>query len=266
MNILEEIIAFKKKEVDERKKHTTISALMAAELYARTHIGFKEALEKNGASGIIAEFKRQSPSKGVINNTSKIKDVIKAYDNNGASAISVLTDNRFFGGSTNDLITARSIADVPILRKDFMVDEYQLHEAKAMGADVILLIAAALSLKKVAELAGIAKQMHLQVLLEIHNEEELKYLNDDIDVVGVNNRNLKTFEVSLQTSLDLIEKIPKQFTPVSESGISTVENIITLQQAGFKGFLIGENFMKEPDPAIAFAAFINQLKAKQNAH
>ncbi len=266
MNILDEIIAYKRKEVEERKSHTPVSVLETSVFYNRTPVCFKEALEKAGTSGIIAEFKRQSPSKGVINNNSGIIDVIPAYDENGASAISVLTDNKFFGGNTQDLLDARILTKIPLLRKDFMVNEYQLHEAKAIGADVILLIAAALTPKEVCTMAAAAKKLQLQVLLEIHNEEELQHLNDDVDVVGVNNRNLKTFEVNIQTSLDLINKIPKKFTPISESGISDVKNIITLQQAGFKGFLIGENFMKETDPAIAFAAFIHTLKATQYAH
>jgi indole-3-glycerol phosphate synthase len=160
-----------------------------------------------------------------------------------------------------DDLLAATINEVPLLRKDFMIDEYQLIEAKAFGAEVILLIAACLTPSEVKTMAGTAKGLGMEVLLEIHNDEELDHICDQVDLVGVNNRNLKTFEVSIDTSLDLINKIPKEKPAIAESGISDVDTIVTLRQAGFKGFLIGENFMKQASPSIAFADFVNQLKA-----
>jgi indole-3-glycerol phosphate synthase len=185
--------------------------------------------------------------------------VTSGYAKGGAAALSVLTDEQFFGGAADDLRKAR-INTVPILRKDFMVDEYQLVEARAMGADVILLIAACLSPGDVKRLASAAKALQLEVLLEIHNEDELTHICDDCDVVGVNNRDLKTFTVDINTSLQLAEKIGNR-VKISESGISDVKNIELLRAAGFNGFLIGENFMKQADPAIAFASFVNRLKS-----
>jgi indole-3-glycerol phosphate synthase len=260
MNILETIIASKKAEVLIRKSETRLADLEKKAFFSRQTLSLRKFLLDSDRSGIIAEFKRKSPSKGVINNVSTVKDVTRAYAT-AASGISVLTDEIFFGGFTEDLAEAR-INHIPILRKDFMIDEYQLIEAKAMGADVILLIAACLSESEVKQFGGLAKRLELEVLLEIHNEEELGHICAEVDFVGVNNRNLKTFEVSIETSLNLINKIPKEKLAIAESGISNVDTIVTLHQAGFRGFLIGENFMKENDPAIAFANFVHKLKTK----
>jgi indole-3-glycerol phosphate synthase len=205
-------------------------------------------------TGIIAEFKRRSPSKGIINNRDSVEAVTKAYAAYGASGISVLTDHDFFGGSLDDLISARDNG-VPLLRKDFTIDEYQVLEAKAYGADVILLIAACLSTQQVKYLAGAAKKLGLEVLLEIHDESELGHICNEIDLVGVNNRNLKTFTVDLENSIRLAEKIGDSFLKVAESGINDVKDIHYLQQHGFKGFLIGEYFMKQQSPALAFKNF-----------
>ena len=210
-------------------------------------------------TGIIAEFKRKSPSKGIINDKAGVEEVTKAYTSFGASCLSVLTDEHFFGGSTQDLISAR-VNQVPILRKDFIIDEYQVVEARAMGADVILLIAACLSPARVKALAVFAKALELEVLLEIHNEEELQHICDETGIVGVNNRDLKTFTVDINRSVELSKKIPADKIKIAESGIHDVETIDIFKKAGFKGFLIGENFMKQPDPMIAFADFVNQLK------
>lgn len=212
-------------------------------------------------TGIIAEFKRKSPSKGIINNRASVEEVTMAYAKFGASGISVLTDAEFFGGSIEDLLAA-TINKLPLLRKDFMIDEYQLIEAKAFGAAVVLLIAACLTPVEVKQMAKTAKDLGLEVLLEVHDEEELGHVCEQVDLVGVNNRNLKTFEVSIDSSLALINKIPKEKPAIAESGISDVDTIVTLRQAGFRGFLIGENFMKQPSPSVAFADFVNQLKAK----
>lgn len=260
MNILDTIVAQKKKEVAARKQQVSINELEKGRFFANETLSLKSFLLNPAKTGIIAEFKRKSPSKGIINDQATVEEVTKAYAEHGASGISVLTDQEFFGGSLNDLLAA-TINEVPLLRKDFMIDEYQLVEAKAYGAEVILLIAACLTPAEVKTMAGVARGLGLEVLLEIHNEEELGHICDAVDLVGVNNRNLKTFTVSIDTSLALINKIPNEKPAVAESGISDVDTIVTLRQAGFTGFLIGENFMKQASPSIAFADFVNQLKA-----
>ena len=261
MNILDTIVARKKIEVAERKQRTSIAELEKGKFFANETLSLRSFLIDQTKTGIIAEYKRKSPSKGIINNKATVEEVTTAYAKHGASGISILTDTEFFGGTLDDLLAA-TINEVPLLRKDFMIDEYQLIEAKAFGAEVILLIAACLTPAEVKQMAAIAKGLGMEVLLEIHNEEELEHICDQVDLVGVNNRNLKTFEVSIDTSLALINKIPSDKPAVAESGISNVDTIVTLRQAGFKGFLIGENFMKQASPSIAFADFVNQLKAK----
>lgn len=261
MNILDKIVAQKQKEVAARKTSVSVAELEKQKFFSSDTLSLKSFLADPDRTGIIAEFKRKSPSKGIINDRVTVEEVTSAYAKNGASGISVLTDQEFFGGSLDDLLAA-TINEVPLLRKDFMIDEYQLIEAKAYGAEVILLIAACLTPGQVKNMAATAKGLGLEVLLEIHNEEELGHICDAVDLVGVNNRNLKTFEVSIDTSLGLINRIPKEKPAVAESGISDVNTIVTLRQAGFSGFLIGENFMKQASPSVAFADFVNQLKAK----
>ena len=261
MNILDKIVAQKQIEVAARKLQTPVGVLEQMKYFKAETLSLYSFLLDPTKTGIIAEFKRKSPSKGVINDQATVEEVTMAYAKYGASGISVLTDTEFFGGSLNDLLVA-TINEVPLLRKDFMIDEYQLIEAKAHGAGVILLIAACLSPEKVKSMAATAKSLGLEVLLEIHNEQELVHICDSIDLVGVNNRNLKNFEVSIDTSLALIKQIPTNKLAIAESGISNVDTIVTLRQAGFKGFLIGENFMKQASPSIAFAEFVHQLKAK----
>lgn len=262
MNILDKIIAQKRIEVEERKAKASVTELKQQPLYARATLSLKEFLLDDTKTGIIAEFKRQSPSKGVINGKADVVEVTSAYTNNGASCLSVLTDEQFFGGSTADLIKAR-INNIPILRKDFIVDEYQIEEAKAMGADVILLIAACLTTEQVKRLAAYAKQLGQEVLLELHDEEELQHICEETEIVGINNRNLKTFEVDIERSLRMAKQIPDTKIKVAESGISSVENIQLFKANGFRGFLIGENFMKEENPGQAFAAFVQQLNEKK---
>ncbi len=259
MNILDKIVAQKKIEVAERKAQTSIAELEKGKFFVNETLSLREFLLDESKTGIIAEYKRKSPSKGIINDQSTVEEVTTAYAKFRASGISVLTDEQFFGGHLNDLLAA-TINEVPLLRKDFMIDEYQIIEAKAYGADLILLIAACLTKEEVKQMATTAKSLGLEVLLEIHNEEELEHICDAVDLVGVNNRNLKTFEVCIDTSLQLINKIPTDKLAIAESGISNVETILTLRQAGFKGFLIGENFMKETNPASAFENFVQQLK------
>lgn len=258
MNILDTIIAKKKIEVAERKQTKTIVDLSHSALFKSKTLSFKEFLLKSDKTGIIAEFKRRSPSKGIINDTSSVAEVTAAYVKYGASAISVLTDQDFFGGSMDDL-SAAIVNPVPVLRKEFIIDEYQLIESKAFGADIILLIAACLSKEKVKHLAGFAKNIGLNVLLEIHNEQELAHICDDVDVVGINNRDLKSFKVDINHSIELCKKIPSDILKISESGIDDVKTILHLKEHGFSGFLMGEKFMKEKDPGKAFEDFVKEL-------
>ncbi|MEP6513418.1 MAG: indole-3-glycerol phosphate synthase TrpC [Parafilimonas sp.] len=260
MNILEQIISDKKKEIELKKRIIPVNAWKQMPFYTDEKISLENSLLEEGSTGIIAEFKRKSPSKGVINDKAELTQVVSAYNIHGAAGISVLTDEKYFGGLNDDLLLAREIVSVPLLRKDFIIDEYQLYEASAVGADVILLIAACLTKEQVKQFALKAKQLGLEVLLEIHNEKELEYISDEVDLVGVNNRNLKTFETDINTSLQLIDKIPKNKVAISESGISDADAIITLRKAGFKGFLIGESFMKQNNPGNAFQQFAKQLK------
>jgi indole-3-glycerol phosphate synthase len=258
-NILDTIVSHKKIEVQAAKAAVSESALRKSSLFARQTLSLRSSLLDGSRTGIIAEFKRKSPSKGMFNAGAIPEDITRAYAENGASGLSVLTDGHFFGGSKEDLIRAR-INEIPVLRKDFIIDPYQVLESKAMGADVILLIAACLTPGEVNTLAARAKELGMEVLLEIHNEEELEHICDAVDIVGVNNRDLKTFTVDINLSVRLGDKIPADKLKISESGISDVNSIFRLKEAGFQGFLIGETFMKEKDPAIAFARFVQKLK------
>jgi indole-3-glycerol phosphate synthase len=261
MNILDTIIAHKKIEVAAAKQKITVEALQQHDLYSRQTFSLKQFLLDETKTGIIAEFKRKSPSKGMINGTADVVEVTTAYTAHGASCLSVLTDEHFFGGTAADLQKAR-INTIPILRKDFIVDEYQITEARAMGADVILLIAACLTPERVRELAAFAKSLQLEVLLELHTEDELQHICDATEIVGINNRDLKTFTVDINRSIELGKKIPADKIKIAESGIDNIDTICTFKNAGFKGFLIGENFMKQANPTIAFAEFVEQLKQK----
>lgn len=263
MNILDTIIARKKEEVAVQKSLVSESALKQMPFYKAPVLSMSSYLTMPGKTGIIAEFKRKSPSKGIINDSATVEAVTAAYSAHGASGLSVLTDTDFFGGSLQDL-TAATIHETPILRKDFMVDPYQIIEAKAYGAEVILLIAACLSPLQVKELASVAKDIGLEVLLEIHTQQELGHVCDAVDMVGINNRNLKTFEVDLAHSIALAKMLPAHLPKIAESGISQVSTILELKKEGFDGFLIGENFMKTPDPAAAFAAFVADLKNSEH--
>jgi len=262
MNILDTIVASKKIEVAERKKNKSISEIKNGPFFKNETLSFKEFLLREDKTGIIAEYKRKSPSKGIINDKSTVSEVTMAYAKYGASAISVLTDEEFFGGSLDDLVEA-TINEIPLLRKDFIIDEYQLVESKAYGAEVILLIAACLTKDEVKTLAGLAKNIGLNVLLEIHNEQELAHICNDVDVVGVNNRDLKTFNVDISRSIELSKQIPTDKIKISESGIDNVASIKILKEHGFRGFLIGEKFMKEENPGLAFQNFTHELKMQK---
>lgn len=261
MNILEKIIANKIREVADRSSILPVKLLEQSIYFEGKVVSMKKYVTNSEKSGIIAEFKRKSPSKGMINGTASVEKVSIGYMQAGASALSILTDKDYFGGSNEDLKTVRKFNFCPILRKDFMVDEYQIIEAKSIGADCILLIAAALEPAKLKSLAAFAKSLGLEVLLEVHDGEELeKCLNEHVDLVGVNNRNLKTFEVSIDTSLNLVNQIPSSFVKISESGISDPKTLIELNKAGFDGFLIGENFMKSARPEQAAYNFVKEYQ------
>lgn len=259
MNILDKIVIDKRKEVALKKALIPISQLEKSVLFNRQTTSLAVAL-RNSKTGIIAEHKRRSPSKSVINNTLNVFDVAKGYENAGVCGMSILTDAKYFGGSLDDLLLARSACKLPLLRKEFIIDSYQILEAKAHGADVILLIAAILTTQEIKQFSELAKSLQLDVLLEVHNEAELqKSMMPSLDMLGVNNRNLKTFEVSLEISKELSKLIPNDFVKVSESGISSVEAIRELKPYGYQGFLIGENFMKTDNPGANAKVFISEL-------
>jgi len=270
MNILEKIIARKKVEVELSKKVKTISDLEKELLFSRSTASLSSVLRNTSTPRIISEFKRKSPSKGIINGGVLPEIVTADYVSEGAAALSVLTDIDFFGGSFDDFLKARKAnPQIPMLRKDFIVDEYQLFEAKAIGADIILLIAACLEPSEIVSLSKKAQDLGLEVLLEVHNAEELaQSLCDTIDIVGVNNRNLKTFETSIKTSIELSTQIPDNFVKISESGLSDAETIIELFMHGYKGFLIGETFMKTANPGTALGMLQNNLSriGNRNPH
>jgi indole-3-glycerol phosphate synthase len=258
--ILGEICKNKHLEVVQQKEAMPLSYMMNfLDVTQHQTISFKQALT-NSTSGIISEFKRRSPSKGWIHADADVKSIVVDYEQAGATAISILTDEKFFGGTFHDFHRARKrIKQIPLLRKDFIVDEYQIYQSKVMGADVILLIAACLTKEETFRFTEIAHELNMEVLLEIHNEEELAYIQPNIDVAGINNRDLKTFVTNIQHTIDLANKIPDNYVKISESGLSKPETVIQLRQAGFKGFLMGENFMKTADPGLALKDFIAKI-------
>ncbi len=263
MNVLDRIILHKQKEVSDRKKTIGIKLLEQSSFFSRTTLSMKTHVGGKDRSGIIAEFKRRSPSKGMINQHASVEETTSGYLRAGASALSVLTDEEFFGGSNDDLSRARKINECPILRKDFTIDEYQIIEAKAIGADAILLIAAVLDPRESRKFASFAHSLGLEVLLEVHNKEELvKNLDAGADLIGVNNRDLKTFAVSTEISKKLAPLIPAGVVKVSESGISSPDTIVELKNYGYQGFLIGENFMKDRQPHVAAEEFIWKMTGK----
>jgi indole-3-glycerol phosphate synthase len=267
MNILDKIIEHKRGEVDQLKSLVPLARLEQRPDFSRTTFKMTDFILDESRTGIIAEFKRKSPSKGIINARASVEETTKGYVAGGCSALSVLTDANFFGGSNDDLKRARAVNSVPIIRKDFTIDEYQIVEAKSIGADAILLIAAVMDTKTSKKLTAVAHGLGLQVLLEVHDEAELKAHGEcGADLIGVNNRNLKTFEVTIENSKKLAALIPDSVVKVSESGISSADTILELRDFGYRGFLIGENFMKQTDPAEAAILFMSDLKKKSNGH
>ena len=259
MNILDRIIVDKRGEVELKKSIIPTSQLEKSVLFERKTLSLSTNL-KESTSGIIAEHKRRSPSKAEISYAFSVEEVVKGYENAGACGVSVLTDGKYFGGSLDDLTLARATLSIPLLRKEFVIDEYQILEAKAYGADLILLIASCLSRQEIQQYSLFAKSLGLEVLLEVHDLEELqKSIMPSLDMIGVNNRNLKTFDVSLENSMALSNEIPIDFVKISESGITTAKDVLELQKFEYKGFLIGENFMRSENPGDATKAFITQI-------
>jgi indole-3-glycerol phosphate synthase len=259
MTILDKIIENKKKELAFLTGATSVSALKMSPMFQRKVISLSDFLLDKSKSGIIAEYKRQSPSKGIINSVSSVGEVVSGYFREGASGVSILTESKYFGGSDTDLLSVRGKSLFPILRKDFIIDEYQVIESKSIGADAILLIAAVLKTNEILSLSQLARSLGMEVLLEIHDHSELDKVNHHINIIGVNNRNLKTFEVNTDISEELAGKIPGGFLKISESGISSQVIIKELKAAGYNGFLIGEKFMCTPDPVKAFSEFVKDL-------
>lgn len=261
MTILDKIIDFKKQEISKIKAAVPLKNLVESPEFKRKTISLKKSLTDEFSTGIIAEFKRQSPSKGVINDKATVTQVTQGYLSAKVAAQSILTDTSFFGGTMMDLIEARKVNKThPILRKDFVVDGFQIVEAKAIGADAILLISTCLSAKELRNFGSLATDLGLDVLYEVHTQEDLDKINDlDGKIIGINNRNLKTFEVDLEHSIKLAEQIPSTCVKVSESGISHPQIITGLRKYGFQGFLIGENFMKTENPGEACREFVEQI-------
>jgi indole-3-glycerol phosphate synthase len=259
MNILETIALAKRHEVEERKETMPASFLEKSINFSRLPLSLTRFLSQPDASGIIAEFKRKSPSKGILNPNVTVEGITTGYASSGASALSVLTDVDFFGGSNNDLIKARELNSIPILRKDFIVDPYQVIEAKSIGADVILLIAAILTQKEVSELSNLARDLGMETILEVHSLKELGHRSSAVDIIGVNNRNLADFKVDLGISFDFSREIGDD-TFISESGIHSPKDIVSLREAGYSGFLIGEHFMVTEDPAETCRNFVSTIK------
>lgn len=257
-DILSEIVANKRFEVDFQKRSISPQQLEDG-LTNTTKVRSMRASLAASSSGIIAEFKRRSPSKGWINENAEVSTIVPGYQAAGASALSILTDEKFFGGTLKDTRNVRPLVDIPIIRKDFIVDEYQLYQAKIIGADAVLLIAAVLTEDQCAELTDKSHSLGLEVLLEIHSERELSYINSKVDMIGINNRNLGSFHTDVNNSFALAAQLPADALLVSESGISDPATVQKLRAAGFRGFLIGENFMKENNPPQALKNFINQL-------
>lgn len=265
MNILDKIVAHKKKEVANQKALYPIKLLEQSPYFTTPCVSLKNYVTRPDKSGIIAEIKRKSPSQGDINPYVSVEKVSIGYMQAGASALSILTDSNFFGGKNEDLTLARRMNYCPILRKEFIIDEYQIVEARSIGADAILLIAAILAPETLAKFGALAQSLGMEVLMEVHDQEELdRSLCENIDLVGVNNRNLKDFTVDIQTSLSLADRIPNDFVKVAESGISDPKQVVRLKSAGFSGFLMGQRFMETSEPHKACARFIEQLEKEED--
>ena len=260
MTILDRINDHKLLEIARRKEQTPVERLKDSYGYRFERRSLAASIQESSDYGIIAEFKRKSPSQADINIDADPAAVTQGYQGAGAAGISCLTDVHFFGARSNDIDVVRRSVELPIIRKDFILDGYQLHEARAMGADAVLLIAASLSAGHLDDLAAEAKDLGLEVLCEVHNEEEVAKISPEVDIVGINNRNLKDFSVSIENSLRLARMLPPSLLKISESGIEDPQTIVKLRYEGFKGFLIGTYFMRQENPGQACADFIAQVR------
>ncbi len=258
-DVLTEIVASKYVEVERARAQIALEELVAASRDMPPVRSMSRALASS-KSGIIAEFKRRSPSKGWINEKADPSKTVVAYEAAGAAALSILTDAFYFGGSLRDIEVARPMVDIPIIRKEFVVDEYQLYQARVVGADAVLLIASALTPQRCQELIGEAHQLGLEVLLELHHPSEICYIDPTVEMVGVNNRNLGSFVTDVANSYRLAELLPEGVVRVSESGISSAATVSELRKAGYRGFLIGENFMRSEEPGLSLAEFISHIE------
>ena len=263
MEILEKIVAVKRTEVEEGRKKMPVNLLRMSPFFERSPISFYDSLKKDEPS-IIAEFKRRSPSRGIINNISDPEDVARDYSNAGVSAISVLTDREFFGGGNQDLKSVAESSRLPVLRKDFIIDEYQVLEAKAIGASAILLIGSILTRQESDKLTALAFSLGMEVLFEIHDIDDLDKMNSNVRIIGVNNRNLNTFRVDRNNSVRLLQMLPSDCLKVAESGFDTPEQVKMMFSEGYNAFLIGEKFMRSDDPGRNAAEFMQGLRQIQN--
>lgn len=263
MNILEKIILEKRKQVEEDKQLVPLELLEQSIYFSRECASLKKYILRDDKSGIITEIKKKSPALGAINPEINVENLATAYTLAGASALSVLTDNKFFGGCNADLIAARENTTIPILRKDFVIDEYQILEAKSIGADIILLIVAILTREEIVQFTDFAHKLGMEVILEVHAEQELEKIYTNVDVIGVNNRNLETMQIDIATSKTMSKLIPAGFIKISESGIENPEIVSELKQFGYDGFLIGSYFMKHADPGKACKEFIQQINKQK---
>lgn len=261
--ILDTIVDYKRLEVAGRKKEIPVKRLESATFFTRSCYSLCASLKNKNRSGIIAEFKRCSPSKGIINTDAQVSEVTRGYTEHGASGLSILTDEHFFNGNKEDLYKGRANV-IPILRKEFIIDEYQVIETKAIGADVILLIAECLGKKKIKQFAALSKSLGLEVLLEMHSESQIEKITTDVTLVGINNRDLKTFQVDIDRSIALSGKLPEGMMKIAESGIDNPETILKMKKSGFDGFLMGEYFMKQKNPGKAFNDFVKELKLNES--
>ncbi len=260
MNYLEKIVAHKREEVEAVSREVPLRIVKSICADAPAPLPFARSVRER--NGIIAEFKRSSPSKGIIHAGISPRDVVTDYERAGVSAVSVLTDGEFFGGSVADVREAVGLLGIPVLRKEFIISEYQVYEARSIGASAILLIAAILTRDEATRLAGLAAELGMEVLMELHGEDELGYMVPGVTVAGINNRNLRTFEVDLQHSIRTAGMLPSDLPKISESGIRTIDDMLMLRRGGFDGFLIGENFMREAKPGEACVDFCKKYQER----
>ncbi len=258
-NILDRIVIDIKEKIETSKRRYPVVTLEKAELFGRECFSMKKSIRERDGKAVIAEFKRRSPSKGLINGDADVKDVCKGYQDAGVAAVSVLTNATFFGGCNEYLTAARTVLDIPILRKEFIVDEYQIIEAKAIGADFILLIAEILTKDEVKKFTKIAHDLGMEVLMELHGEDQVDKIIPELDAVGINNRNLKDFSVDIERSIEMANNLPKETIKVAESGLTDPETVKRMAKEGFNAFLMGEKFMFDVDPAAVCAEFISNI-------